>query len=188
MRKELYGVRHQPVRQWVPKPLPLPKVRPCLMSPAKGRFRLELPIDHFRLLGVGPTTDAQSVLRTLQQRLDRAPDQGFTEETLQSREELLRASADLLSDADRRLVYETDRVEEFAPIKNADGGDSAESSGRLQTERAARWMESAGLKIARNDDGTVNGRIEITSATALAAADLAGQMCPEFSPGGDLLF
>ena len=108
MRKELYGVRHQPVRQWVPKPLPLPKVRPCLMSPAKGRFRLELPIDHFRLLGVGPTTDAQSVLRTLQQRLDRAPDQGFTEETLQSREELLRASADLLSDADRRLVYETD--------------------------------------------------------------------------------
>jgi hypothetical protein len=69
---------------------------------------LELPIDHFRLLGVGPTTDAQSVLRTLQQRLDRAPDQGFTEETLQSREELLRASADLLSDADRRLVYETD--------------------------------------------------------------------------------
>jgi hypothetical protein len=69
---------------------------------------LELPIDHFRLLGVGPTTDAQSVLRTLQQRLDRAPDQGFTEETLQSREELLRASADLLSDADRRLAYETD--------------------------------------------------------------------------------
>ena len=78
------------------------------MSPAKGRSRLELPIDHFRLLGVGPTTDAQSVLRTLQHRLDRAPDQGFTEETLQSREELLRASADLLCDADRRLVYETD--------------------------------------------------------------------------------
>ncbi len=108
MQKELYGVRHQRIRQWVPKPLALPKVRPCLMSPAKGRSRLELPIDHFRLLGVGPTTDAQSVLRTLQQRLDRAPYQGFTEETLQSREELLRASADLLSDADRRLVYETD--------------------------------------------------------------------------------
>jgi len=108
MRKELYGVQHQQVWQWVPKPQTLPKVQPCLMSPAKGRSRLELPIDHFRLLGVGPTTDAQSVLRTLQQRLDRAPDQGFTEETLQARGELLRASADLLSDADRRLVYETD--------------------------------------------------------------------------------
>ena len=108
MRQGLYGVQHQPARQWLPKPLTLPKVQPCLMSPAKGRTRLELPIDHFRLLGVGPTTDAQSVLRTLQQRLDRAPDQGFTEETLQSREELLRASADLLSDANRRLAYETD--------------------------------------------------------------------------------
>jgi len=108
MRSQLYGVRHQPVCQWMPKPLTLPKIWPCLMSPAKGRSRLELPIDHFRLLGVGPTADAQSVLRSLQQRLDRAPDQGFTEETLQSREELLRASADLLSDAERRLVYETD--------------------------------------------------------------------------------
>lgn len=108
MRQGLYGVKHQPARQWLSKPLTLSKVQPCLMSPAKGRSRLELPIDHFRLLGVGPTTDAQSVLRTLQQRLDRAPGQGFTEETLQSREELLRASADLLSDADRRLVYETD--------------------------------------------------------------------------------
>ena len=121
MRKGLYGVQHQPARQWLPKPLTLPKVQPCLMSPAKGRTRLELPIDHFRLLGVGPTTDAQSVLRTLQQRLDRTPDQGFTEETLQSREELLRASADLLSDAERRLVYETD----LTAISNGSGASIA---------------------------------------------------------------
>ena len=108
MRMELYGVQHHSAGQWVLKALTLSNVRPCLMSPAPGRSRLELPIDHFRLLGVGPTTDAQSVLRTLQQRLDRSPDQGFTEETLLSREQLLRASADLLSDADRRLSYETD--------------------------------------------------------------------------------
>ncbi|CAK6699848.1 IMS domain-containing protein [Synechococcus sp. CBW1107] len=68
---------------------------------------MELPIDHFRLLGVTPTTDAQSVLRTLQQRLDRAPDQGFTHETLEARGELLRASADLLTDEDRRRTYES---------------------------------------------------------------------------------
>jgi hypothetical protein len=69
---------------------------------------LELPIDHFRLLGVNPTTDLQSLLRTLQQRIDRAPDQGFTQETLLAREELLRASADLLSDSSRRQAYESD--------------------------------------------------------------------------------
>ena len=67
---------------------------------------MELPIDHFRLLGVSATTDSESVLRTLQQRLDRAPDQGFTHDTLQARAELLQASAELLSDEDRRHAYE----------------------------------------------------------------------------------
>jgi hypothetical protein len=67
---------------------------------------LELPIDHFRLLGVGASTDSETVLRTLQQRLDRAPDQGFTHDTLQARAELLQASAELLSDEERRHAYE----------------------------------------------------------------------------------
>jgi hypothetical protein len=69
---------------------------------------LDLPIDHFRLLGVGPSSDAQTVLRTLQLRLDRPPDEGFTAESLQARAELLRSSADLLSDAPRRAAYEAD--------------------------------------------------------------------------------
>jgi hypothetical protein len=67
---------------------------------------LELPIDHFRLLGVSATTDGQTVLRVLQQRLERPPGQGFTHETLQARAELLRQSANLLSDDDRRQEYE----------------------------------------------------------------------------------
>jgi hypothetical protein len=69
---------------------------------------LDLPLDHFRLLGVSPATDAQTVLRQLQLRLDRAPEQGFTVETLQARADLLRASADLLSDPERRQDYESD--------------------------------------------------------------------------------
>ena len=69
---------------------------------------MDLPIDHFRLLGVGPASDAQTVLRTLQLRLDRPPEEGFTAEVLQARAELLRASADLLSDGPRRAAYEAD--------------------------------------------------------------------------------
>ena len=69
---------------------------------------MDLPLDHFRLLGVSPATDAQTVLRTLQLRLDRAPDQGYTVDTLQARADLLRASADLLSDGERRAAYESD--------------------------------------------------------------------------------
>jgi hypothetical protein len=70
--------------------------------------RLDLPLDHFRLLGVSPASDAQTVLRTLATRLDRVPDQGFTADILLARAELLRASADLLSDAERRAAYESD--------------------------------------------------------------------------------
>lgn len=80
----------------------------CLQSRATCAARLELPIDHFRFLGVSPAADAQGVLRTLQLRVDRPPDQGFTQETLQARAELLRNSADLLSDSERRSAYEAE--------------------------------------------------------------------------------
>jgi hypothetical protein len=69
---------------------------------------LELPIDHFRLLGVSPTTDARTALEALQQRLDRVPDNGYSLETLDARAELLRSSAELLSDEQRRSRYEAD--------------------------------------------------------------------------------
>lgn len=69
---------------------------------------MELPLDHFRLLGVNPTTDAQAALQMLQQRLDRVPSEGYSLETLDARAELLRSSADLLSDATRRSRYEAD--------------------------------------------------------------------------------
>jgi hypothetical protein len=69
---------------------------------------LELPIDHFRLLGVAPTADAQGALQMLQQRLDRVPTDGYSLETLDARAELLRSSADLLSDSVRRGRYEAD--------------------------------------------------------------------------------
>ena len=69
---------------------------------------MELPIDHFRLLGVSPSTDARGVLQMLQQRLDRLPEDGYSLETLDARGELLRSSADLLSDPVRRSRYETD--------------------------------------------------------------------------------
>ena len=82
---------------------------------------MELPIDHFRLLGVSASTDRQTVLRTLQQRLDRIPDQGFTQDTLQSRAELLQASADLLSDEQRRQAYER----ELTAIADSSSGSIA---------------------------------------------------------------
>tara|TARA_B100000029_G_scaffold379982_1_gene374930 strand:- start:1405 stop:3435 length:2031 start_codon:yes stop_codon:yes gene_type:complete len=68
--------------------------------------RVELPIDHFRLLGVSPSAQSETVLRAFQLRLDRSPDEGFTHEVLLQRAELLRLSADLLTDQSLRQEYE----------------------------------------------------------------------------------
>jgi UDP-N-acetylglucosamine/UDP-N-acetylgalactosamine diphosphorylase len=79
---------------------------------------------------------------------------------------------DALCRAEKSLVYETDRVEEFAPIKNATGADSVESSKKLQTLRAARWLEAAGVRVPRNSAGEPDCVIELSPLTALAPEDL----------------
>ncbi len=83
---------------------------------------------------------------------------------------------DALPLCDRSIVYETDRIEEFAPIKNASGVDSVASSRQVQTLRAARWLEAAGVKVPRKPDGTPDCTLEISPRTALFAEELMG--CP----------
>ena len=68
---------------------------------------VDLPIDHFRLLGVSPSSDAQAILRKLQSRCDHPPDHGFTHDVLLQRQALLQRSADLLTDQQRREEYES---------------------------------------------------------------------------------
>ena len=85
---------------------------------------------------------------------------------------------DALPLAESSIVYETDRVEEFAPIKNATGVDSVESSHRLQSDRAGRWLEAHGVKVARDGKGRVAARIEISPLTALEPADLVAVDLP----------
>ncbi len=70
------------------------------------------------------------------------------------------------------IVYETDRVEDFAPIKNATGVDSAASSKLLQTLRAGRWLEQAGVEIPFDREGHVDAVIELSHLTAVEPDDL----------------
>lgn len=84
----------------------------------------------------------------------------------------------------KSIIYETDRVDEFAPIKNADATgpepslDSPSTSKRAQTERAGRWLERAGVPVARDVAGYVNAVIEISQITAIEAEDLSGVELP----------
>jgi len=86
---------------------------------------------------------------------------------------------DALARCRASIVYETDRVEEFAPIKNATGVDSVESSRALQTERSARWLETAGVKVPRvGGDGAPDCVLEISPLTATEAGELVGKQLP----------
>ncbi|MCC6322382.1 MAG: UTP--glucose-1-phosphate uridylyltransferase [Phycisphaerales bacterium] len=79
---------------------------------------------------------------------------------------------DALPLCERSVVLETDRTEEFAPIKNATGADSPESCSRIQTERAARWLEAAGVKVPRKPDGSPDCVLEISPRRATTAEEL----------------
>lgn len=85
---------------------------------------------------------------------------------------------DALPFAEQSVILETSRVQEFAPIKNAEGIDSAESSAKLQTERAALWLEAAGVKVPRNAEGEPDCVLEISPLTALEPEDLKGKDLP----------
>ena len=74
--------------------------------------------------------------------------------------------------ASESIIYEISREDEFAPIKNASGVDSLESSQMLQSEKAARWMEAAGISIPRNADGSLNMMLEISPLFALDQEEL----------------
>jgi len=67
---------------------------------------LELPLDHFRLIGVSPSATSEEILRAFQLRLDKTPNEGFTFEVLTQRSELLRLTAELLTNAEDRKHYE----------------------------------------------------------------------------------
>lgn len=98
---------------------------------------------------------------------------------------------DALPLCERSTVYETDRAEEFAPIKNADGKgavDCPATSIRAQTERAARRLSQFGVKIPRGRDGQVDAVIEISHLTAIEAQDLNDADVPEaIEPGTQVL-
>ncbi len=77
--------------------------------------------------------------------------------------------------AEKTVIYSTSRSEEFSPIKNAEGIDSASTSKHDQVRRYARWLEAAGVSVPRDAMGQIAAAIEISplfadSAEALAAS------------------
>lgn len=86
---------------------------------------------------------------------------------------------DALPLADKSIVLQTVRSEEFAPVKNATGDDTPEVTRRMMVERAAAWLEAASITVPRKADGSPDCTIEIAPSFALCAEDViakAGEM------------
>ena len=79
---------------------------------------------------------------------------------------------DAIPMAEHSIILETLRAEEFAPVKNASGTDSAEVTHQMMIERAANWLEKAGVKVPRKTNGTPDCTLEIAPSFALTAEDI----------------
>ena len=85
-------------------------------------------------------------------------------------------------------ILEVDRAAEFAPIKNATGADSAESSRQLQSDHYGSWLEAAGVAVPRRADGHIDAMIEFSPLTAMSAADLSDTALPDHvEPGSSVM-
>jgi UDP-N-acetylglucosamine/UDP-N-acetylgalactosamine diphosphorylase len=78
--------------------------------------------------------------------------------------------------ASNSITLQTLRSEEFAPTKNATGVDSAVRTRQMITERAANWLESAGVKIPRKEDGSPDCLLEIAPSFALEKDDIKAKL------------
>jgi UDP-N-acetylglucosamine/UDP-N-acetylgalactosamine diphosphorylase len=88
---------------------------------------------------------------------------------------------DALPLAETSIILQIDRAEQFAPTKNATGEDSVETTRRMMVERAARWLESAGVPVPRRPDGSADCLIEMAPSFALDKADVPSQ-CDQIPP------
>ena len=91
---------------------------------------------------------------------------------------------DALPLADNSMILQTLREQEFAPVKNATGVDSAESSREMMIARWAGWLEEAGVAVPRKADGSVEAKIEIAAGFATGADDLKEKLneIPQIKP------
>ena len=80
---------------------------------------------------------------------------------------------DVLPMAERWAVVETSRREEFYPLKNMTGLDSAEVVRQAISDLAADWLENAGVTVPRRSDGSSAVPLEISPLLALDAEELA---------------
>jgi UDP-N-acetylglucosamine/UDP-N-acetylgalactosamine diphosphorylase len=78
---------------------------------------------------------------------------------------------DALPLAQKPLVVETSRREEFEPLKNATGENSPKSVRQAMSDLFAGWLAEAGVEVKRRPDGSAAVPVEIGPLFALDAEE-----------------
>ncbi|HYF47971.1 MAG TPA: UDPGP type 1 family protein [Planctomycetota bacterium] len=94
---------------------------------------------------------------------------------------------DALAAAQRTVNVETQRHEDFSPVKNATGEDSPATAQRDMMEQYGRWLIAAGTSVPRKADGGLDCKIEISPLTSLEGENLAAKAPKAISPGQSLV-
>jgi UDP-N-acetylglucosamine/UDP-N-acetylgalactosamine diphosphorylase len=86
--------------------------------------------------------------------------------------------------ASNSIILQTIRSQEFAPTKNASGLDSVKTTRQMMIDRAADWLESAGVIIPRKTDGTPDCLLEIAPSFALEKSEVKEKLSkiPKIKP------
>jgi len=69
---------------------------------------------------------------------------------------------DALPFAKNPIVVETSRIDEFSPVKNAEGVDSPRTCQEDQLRQIARWLHVAGVSIETDETGLPSIGIEVS--------------------------
>ncbi len=98
---------------------------------------------------------------------------------------------DAIPMAENPVVLEARREEEFAPVKNKTGVDSAESCRSMMIARDIAWLEAVGVRVPKRADGTPDCVVELSPASFFDAEDVEarfGSDAPSMESRGEYYF
>ncbi|MDP6925327.1 MAG: UDPGP type 1 family protein [Candidatus Scalindua sp.] len=93
---------------------------------------------------------------------------------------------DALKHADKSIIMEVVRENEFSPVKNATGKDSPDSAKQSMINMFGRWLAEAGIEVPTDRTGNVAGAIEVNPLYALDSEELKGKIDPKVVFNGEL--
>ena len=93
---------------------------------------------------------------------------------------------DAMREAERWLILEVRREEEFSPVKNQTGNDSIESCRRDMMALHAGWLDQAGICVPRDASGRPLHPVEISPLYAMDASELAARVPKGLTVNGPL--